>query len=210
MDLLKHGIRFLLLSCGLFLLPPLSHAQFVVGPPPWSSTSIQTTGGITYFSHTATLDLCDYTTTTYQGRSGTNLSMYAAEMQGQICPDCFGCTYAEDGVAVFGSLPPGRYALYLYAPSFASPTPSLYWVAYFQVPSDPVPTLKISNGPNANQVTIQVTGHPLANYTLQGSSDLKTWKNIATQSGAPCSFQLSTAGLPKFFQVQITGDPHSH
>src|SRR3954464_8276212 len=158
------GITTFIVTFGLLLNTSVLRADFIVGPPPWSNTSIQSTGGITYFSHTATLDVCDRTFTTYQGRSGTNLSMYAAETQGEICPLCFGCTYVENGAAVFGSLAPGDYALYLYTPDdFGGPGPVLRSISHFQIPPDLVPTLKISNGPNANQVLIEVTGHRWAN-----------------------------------------------
>jgi hypothetical protein len=169
---------------------------------------VQTTGGVTYFSHTATLDICNYTVATNQGLYDNIISMYAAEMQGQICPDCFGCTHVENGVNVLGALAPGDYALKLYTPDyFGGPGPILHQTYRFTVPTDSGPTLRISNGPNADQVTVEVNGHPLANYTLVASADLKTWKSVITKLGAPCSFQLSTSDLPRFFKVQVSDGP---
>lgn len=62
-------------------------AQITVpGPPPLTSISIQTTGGITYLLHSATVDDCNWIQTEPVSGSDTNLSVTIAELRGEFCP----------------------------------------------------------------------------------------------------------------------------
>src|SRR3954470_7331518 len=98
-----------LLACWTTTTPLIAQSGFVVGPPSWSSTSIQTTGGITYFTHSATLPDCDWITATAAPAVGTNITLNATEMQSFLCTDCFDCFHTETHVTVLGQLPPGKY-----------------------------------------------------------------------------------------------------
>ena len=86
----------------------------VVGPPTWTSTSIQSTGGITYFINAATLPICDYHKFGPVTIVGTNLSMSVTRMKGSICPFCLDCNYSVTQLTVLGQLPGGAYRLHLY------------------------------------------------------------------------------------------------
>ncbi len=204
MHLKQRCIQFGIGICALCLLTSQSQADYISGPPQWSA-SIQTTGGITYFVHSSTLDVCFSNDGYLQGRTDNTLNLYAAETQGEICPDCFGCTYEENGAIVLGALSPGDYTLMEWTPKFRSPNPpyQLNHVYTFQVPGALENTLVCAPGTNANQMVVKVTGHPWANYRLESSPDLKTWGPVASAFGAPCAFNVTLAPPQKFFRVKI-------
>ena len=186
-------------------LRPL-HAQ-PVGPPPWGTNAIQTTGGVTYLTLSDTLHVYEWIWVGPVTRSGTNLSITASIMRdpGQICIECIDCYHTETNVTVLGALPPGGYRLYVYTPPDSwDPAPNLFLIVSFAVPMDSGPTFTASPGTNANERIINVAGVPSATYVLESSSTLTSWVTIRTNIGAPFTHIVSTSAHPQqFLRVRI-------
>lgn len=170
--------------------------------PVWSH-SIQTTGGITYFVYSASLDSCKATHINPITASGTNLSCSAALVpRTESCPDiCLDppCCYGETAATVLGNLASDNYRLIIYG----NPTwPWTTTVHDFQVPESSGSTLTVTA--EADKTRIAVSGVPAAFYVLETSTNLLDWTSVNTNQGAPCTFTNSTSAAPsQFFRVQV-------
>ena len=106
-------LRVLLLCCAITTIPKAVLAQegwVPVGPPNWIGVSLQTIGGITYFTHTSSVPICHRVASGPLARSGTNLTQVINEEAWTgPCDPCPGCTHEEIHVSVFGALPSGDY-----------------------------------------------------------------------------------------------------
>ncbi len=200
----KHIAKALALVVGLSSASAGSlFAQIVVGPPPWTSTSIQSTGGITYFVHSARVHDCNWIETGPVTRAGTNLSLTVSEMQGWICPECFDCFHTETHGTVLGSLGGGAYRLSIYTANQFGGPPELFLIRHFEVPTETGPTLVASR--DAGGVQIEVRGVTAANYSLEASTTLINWMAMATVTGAPFTFIADSASAPfRFYRARVT------
>lgn len=204
----KHAYKLAILAClfiSFYTSSSSAQSGFVVGPPAWTSTSIQTTGGITYFTHSATLPDCNWITNSIGPRSGTNLTLTTAEMRGLHCPQCQDCSHTETQVTVLGHLPPGQYRLSCYAPDPLDSTPSVFRLIDFQVPSETGPTLAAA-APEGGAVKIHLRGVPLATYSIQASTDFTNWVTITNISGGPAEIISPANTTPyRFYRAIIRG-----
>ena len=191
--------------------PLISQAQWsLVGTPPWTSTSVQTTGGITYFLHRATLQACNAVDVSPVVRSGTNLSFTAAQMAwGGPCVACASCYHTQSTATVLGDLPPGAYRLSIYSYPFYDPlepppfpAPSLWQVQDFLVPNQTAPTLDLTS--SAHEVLVCLRGVPAAIYVLESSTNLLHWTSIRTNIGGPCTFTNTISdAVAGFFRARV-------
>ena len=193
-------VAFLLAASPVFV-----QAQILLGPPSLSSSSIQSTGGITYFVYSATQPLCDWIQASAVTRSGSDFAVTLAEMQGEYCPECFECYYDETDALLFGHLPAGAYHLSVYSPNpFGYPLgTSLLSSMDFTVPASSGPTLVgTSDGDN---VRIDVVGVPGANYVIEASAALTEWKPVYATRNAPFTFTTNWTAAPiQFYRVAVS------
>jgi hypothetical protein len=194
-------------SLGILLLSlsgRFATGEYPVGPPPLDSLNVQTTGGITYLTTSATLALCDWIQPgPVVPHSSTNLSMSLVEMIGDNCPMCIDCYYRCTNTAVLGCFPPGDYTLALQAIGEFDPIRmSTYLVTSFTVPAATGPTLAATHEPS--QLLVQVNGIPGAIYELQASTTLTNWTKILTSDIAPFTFTNSTEAPFKFYRISIS------
>ena len=180
-----------------------------VGPPPWTNTMIQTVGGVTYFTASATLAACDGVISEPLLRSGTNLvqTFYEGRWTG-ICVACIDCYYNATNVAVLGVLPAGDYlyTILSYPPFGGQPLPFARF--QFSVPSLQTPTLSGWVDAKAGGLHLAVAGIPNVKYVIQASNDLTNWTSLVTNVGAP--FFWSDPLVPqvtnRFYRTRIIGD----
>jgi hypothetical protein len=202
---LRGPVRVLIAFAGILLATAIPlRGQFVVGPPPWNCPTIQSTGGITYFTYSAThLNACDWIEIGPVIRVGTNLFLTAMEMRGVICVECIDCFHNETNATVLGSLDPGHYRLSISAPEPFGGALRLIMIMDFEVPADSGPTLSLSceNG----QVQVDGRGVPAATYTLEGSTTLTNWTTVTTVTGAPFTFTNDATGSGfRFYRTRVT------
>jgi hypothetical protein len=163
--------------------------------------SIQSTGGITYFVHSALLHDCDWIETGPVTRVGTNLFLSVAEMRGLICTECLTCFHTEANATVLGNLSAGSYRLFISAPFGGATEP--YLSVDFDVPADSGPMLVLSS--DHGVVKIDVRGVPAATYTLEGSTILINWTDVTTVTGAPFTFTNDATGSAfRFYRARVT------
>lgn len=205
----KHVLVTASIGVILFSWPTFTLAQWsIVGTPPWTSTSIQTTGGITYFLHSATLRACNAVDTTPVARSGTNLSITVAQMAWSgPCGYCYDCYHTQTTATVLGELPAGAYRLFIYSYPFYDPlepppSPSLWQIRDFQAGDQTGATLEFIKDTNAVRVCLR--GVPAATYVLESSTNLVQWTSVRTNVGGPCTFTNSVGvGEVRFFRTRI-------
>lgn len=176
-------------------------AQAQINELPNWTTSIQTTGGITYFNYNATVGYCKEIRLSPLTTADTNLLFRAGEfISSAQCPFCLECeleTHSETGVAVLGNLATGSYLLRI-ASWYLEEWSSLS----FQVPPDSGSTLTVTV--ETNETRIAVNGVPTAFYVLETSTNLLDWTSVRTNQGAPCTFTNSASTSPsQFFRVQV-------
>lgn len=203
---LSHLVPVMLLLSSAVLV----HGQWsIVGTPPWTATSLQTTGGITYFLHSASLLACNKVETSPIVRSGTDLSLTAAQMSWSgLCVYCYDCYHTQTSATVLGDLTPGSYRLWIYSYPFHDPqdpfppVPSLWQVRDFQVAAETGTTLELSA--STHEVRVCLRGVPAAAYVLEGSTNLLAWTSLHTNTGGPCTFTNQVApGETRFFRVRV-------
>jgi hypothetical protein len=176
-------------------------AQAQINELPNWTTTIQTTGGITYFKYDATVGYCKEIQLSPLTTSDTNLLFRAGEFRySGYCAFCFECeqeTHSEAGVAVLGNLATGSYLLRI-ASWYLEEWSSLS----FQVPPNSGSTLTVTA--EADKTRIAVNGVQAAIYVLETSTNLLDWTSVRTNQGAPCTFTNSASMSPsQFFRVQV-------
>jgi len=201
--------RWLILVLLLCVYETVGQTQ-VWGPPVWTSSSVQTTGGITYFTVSASLPACHWVDVGPVERSGNSFSYSAVEMADYPCVACLDCYHTQTNVMVLGTLPPGRYTLtlksFVHNPFEVPPLLPVWTVSETQVPEDDSRTLTVTQA--INEIQVNVRGVATAIYVLEASSDLANWTSTQTNRGAPCTFTNTvTAGEAKFFRVQVRSGP---
>lgn len=165
--------------------------------------TIQTIGGITYFTHTAALHDCDWIEISPVTRSGTNLTLTVFQRRAEICVACIDCYHTETNTAVLGSLSPGAYQLVVYTPEWGDPFPPRTSVARFEVSASEGPTITTSRTPAG--LRLSVAGVTSASYIVESSSTLTNWTGIYTNTGAPFLLDMEQLHLveQQFYRVRV-------
>ena len=174
-----------------------------VGPPTWPDTRFQTAGGITYFTHTSWLPVCNRLAVGPVARSGTNLTQtITQENWTGICVDCV-CYSIETHVTVLGALPPGDYALNVSSWYSTNQTNGFYARLTVTVPSTLTPMLSAFVDTNRATFNLSVAGVPYVQYVVEASANLTNWTAIATNKGGPFVFSeaLSSRATNHFYRV---------
>ncbi len=193
----------------LFLLFPtrtVIYAQaesYPIGAPPLSiSTSVITTGGVTYLLVTGNLPLCEWIEPGPVTVGGTNINLTLTEMRGLLCPDCLDCNYPATNVVVLGNLAGGQDRLQIYAPNFSGSQTNLFRVIDFTIPTtNDAPLVAERDG---NGLRIEVRGLAVANYVVESSSTLTNWTPVYSSSAAPFTFtNVSTNSSCRFYRASI-------
>ena len=186
--------------CALWLSLAASAAPLEtwvpVGPPPWPNTLFQTAGGITYFTHTSRLPVCNRVTVGPVTRNGTNLTQtITQEHWTGICVDCV-CYCLETHVTVLGVLPPANYTLNVdsWNPTFRMN--DLLTRLTFTVSSPVTPMLSAFVDTNRATFNLSVAGVPNVQYVIQASANLTNWTAIATNNGGPFVFSEPISAQP--------------
>jgi len=208
------SLRFMVMT-GLFVL--LTFPADVVGQNSWvpvgaptiTNLAIQTVGGISYCTHVSRLEGCKRVASGPVFRSGTNLTQSVSEELWTgfcLCETVICDPFAETHVSVLGDLPPGGYALHLYAEDILQPFPPLWPHAslLIAVPAT-APTLSLTT--RSNHCVLAVAGISNVRYTIKTSETFTNWAAVKTQAGGP--FEWSDPILPgvrqRFYRVQIEG-----
>ena len=171
--------------------------------------SVQTTGGITYFTCTTTLPACEWIEIGPVTRSGFNLTLTMYQKQGEGCVLCIDCYHTDTNTAVLGSLPPGTYQLIIYMsdPLFDwEPFPLPYLIMWFEVPASADQTVTATRTPAG--LRLNVAGVTGASYIVESSSTLTNWTGIHTNTGAPFHLDVEQLGLAEhqFYRVRVLSD----
>ena len=167
--------------------------------------SVQTVGGITYFTETVTLPVCIRTEIGPVSRIGTNLVLTMTEKRGEVCIFCIDCYNIETSTVVLGSLPPGAYQLTIYSsPYFYPPLPFQdSWIIRFEVPESETKAIAATRTPTG--LRLDVVGVTGATYLVESSSNLASWSGVHTNSGAPfhLDLELSRPTAGQFYRVRV-------
>jgi len=181
-----------------------------VGPPTITNTSIQTVGGITYFTHISLVgwgdwDDCRRVSSGPVSRLGTNLYLTInEELWTGVCV-CYPCRHSETHVSVLGALPGGTYFLTLSCTEpFAPPRP-FRWLGV-TVPSSDTQTLLAFV--DTNRIHLIVAGIPNVRYVIEASSTFTNWVSVKTNVGGPFTWseQIATETHQRFYRIRIAGE----
>jgi hypothetical protein len=163
---------------------------------------LQTTGGVTYLTLSATMQGDDHLEIGSPSRSGTNISVRFWRVPGWLL--CFDCWHAETNTAVLGTLEPGWYSLWLNLDTFGLPDPFPFLQMAFEVPDDGGRTLTVTIGDTADERVVCVAGVPAAFYGLAASTNLLDWTAVCTNQGSFCWIGRSMAEAPiRFFRARV-------
>lgn len=174
-----------------------------IGAPNITNISFQTVGGITYFTHTSSVEWCRRVSSGPVNRSETNLFQTINEEAWTGVCGCEPCIHSETHVSVFGALPSGEYLVQLSSTTLQPQT--FRWIS-FTVPVSDTPTLRALV--ETNHFNLAVAGVPNVRYIVEASATLTNWAPIVTNIGAP--FIRSEAIAPetpeRFYRVRIVGE----
>ena len=174
-----------------------------VGPPNITNIRIQTVGGITYFTHTSSAEVCRRVASGPVSRSGTNLFQTINEEEWIGICGCDLCVHSETHVSIFGALPSGDYFLQL---SATAPLPRPFrWIG-FSVPVSDTPALQIFVV--TNYVRLAMLGITNVTYTTEVSSTLTNWTPVFTNVGGSFVWNepIRAETQQRFYRVRINGD----
>jgi hypothetical protein len=179
-----------------------------VGPPSWSQTVFQTTGGVSYFTHISEIPDCSRVASGPVSRTGTNLiQVINHEWWTGACTACV-CYHSEVHVSVLGVLPPGDYVFQVFSwdPRFQSTNLSAQLP--ISVPALSAPTLTPRLDSNGSTFRLAVAGIPNVRYVIECSFTLTNWTAIATNDGGPFvwSASVSPQAANRFYRVSVFGN----
>jgi hypothetical protein len=167
-------------------------------------TSIETSGGITYFKFKY-----DFTCPQELGKQspvvqGTNImqGLFLVSNPLKICPLIVPplVETAHESL-VLGRLEPGDYSLVVYTSDFWGFPPRLLFSATFSVPAT-APTLSVLPS-SADKIAVRVAGTSNVLYTVEASSTLTNWASVHTSNGAPFTFTNDATGMT-FYRVRVS------
>jgi len=204
MKTMKIALGFVLLVAYCSRTRMLAQEGWIpIGPPNITNINFQTVGGITYFTHTSSVEECDRVSSGPVNRSETNLFQTINEEAWTGICGCDFCLHDETHVSVFGALPSGEYLVQL---SSTAPQPQPFRWVNFTVPVSDTPTLQALV--ETNHFNLAVAGIPNVRYIVEASATLTNWAPIATNIGGP--FIRSEAIAPetpeRFYRVRIVGE----
>jgi hypothetical protein len=181
-------------------------AWVVTGSPIIIAMTVQTVGGITYFTHTSRLQGCKRVSVGPVNYSGSNLFQIVNEetWNGFCVCDAQECDpFDETHVSVLGNLPTGDYRLRLYS-SLQYPS-SPFVNTLFEVPVSNAPTIEPAI--LTNNFVISIAGISNVLYSVEVSTNLANWMSVHTNNGAPFTWSepISSNSLQRFYRVRIEG-----
>lgn len=188
------------------LLCATAQAQFLPPTAPWGSTSVDTIGGVTYFTFGGRLPNCHWIETTEPQATGHTFSLSVWEMVGDLCLDCVDCYNLQTNSIVLGKLPPGNYALQATSsefPGIPQPGDPVIYQKTFTVPDTIQPTLTVARAGSVIDVTVATA--PAAEVAIYTSTDLLRWTALPNPNSihGPHSFTIVTTNQHQFFRASL-------
>lgn len=198
---------------SLPLLCATAQAQFLPPRAPWGSASVDTIGGVTYFTFGGKLPNCHWIETGETISVGQSFSLPVWEMVGDICLDCLDCYNLQTNSIVLGKLAPGNYALqatYSEFPGIPQPGDPVIYQKTFTVPDATQPTLSFVR--TGSTMEISVTTATAAEVTVYTSADLRRWTPLpqANPILGPHIFNVGTTNQLQFLRASLASGSMLH